>query len=178
MTTTIQDKTSIIDGLQHAFQTVIDYVEQQDPATFCQAPKPGKWSPAQQLEHLIKSTAPLNQGLRMPKFTLRTMFGQCNRPERTYDEVVEKYEKMLADGAKATSRYVPGEKSSTDRATLIEQLKNEGDKLVAIVDKWDEKRLSKLLLPHPILGKMTVREMLFFTINHTLHHARSIKESF
>jgi len=26
-------------------------------------------------------------------------------------------------------------------------------------------------LPHPVLGKLTIREMLFFTIYHNLRHA-------
>jgi len=27
-----------------------------------------------------------------------------------------------------------------------------------------------VLLPHPLLGKVTVREMLYFTIHHVQHH--------
>ena len=44
--------------------------------------------------------------------------------------------------------------------------------MVAAAEKWDEKELDEYYLPHPILGKLTVREILFFTIYHNLRHAR------
>ena len=43
--------------------------------------------------------------------------------------------------------------------------------LLSAVEKWDETELDQYMLPHPILGKLTVREMLFFTIYHNLRHA-------
>lgn len=38
------------------------------------------------------------------------------------------------------------------------------------VDSWTEQDLDTVLLPHPLLGKLTVREMLYFTIYHAQHH--------
>jgi hypothetical protein len=38
------------------------------------------------------------------------------------------------------------------------------------IGQWSEKNLDAYLLPHPLLGKITVREMLFFTTFHTDHH--------
>jgi uncharacterized damage-inducible protein DinB len=34
--------------------------------------------------------------------------------------------------------------------------------------------LDRLRLPHPALGKLTVREMLFFTIYHNIHHVENV----
>ena len=34
----------------------------------------------------------------------------------------------------------------------------------------DTADLDAVLLPHPLLGKLTVREMLFFTVYHVQHH--------
>jgi hypothetical protein len=31
--------------------------------------------------------------------------------------------------------------------------------------------LDEYLLPHPLIGKLTIREILYFTIYHNLRHA-------
>jgi hypothetical protein len=38
------------------------------------------------------------------------------------------------------------------------------------MDKFSEAQLDEYVLPHPILGKLTIREMLYFTIYHATHH--------
>ncbi len=42
------------------------------------------------------------------------------------------------------------------------------------VPSWSETSLDRYRLPHPLLGRLTVREMLFFTLGHGLHHARNV----
>lgn len=32
--------------------------------------------------------------------------------------------------------------------------------------------LDKYILPHPLLGKLTIREMMYFTIYHVEHHKK------
>lgn len=51
-----------------------------------------------------------------------------------------------------------------------------GRTLVEALRKWNEKSLDKLRLPHPLLGKLTVREMTFFTLYHDRHHLRSVRQ--
>ena len=35
---------------------------------------------------------------------------------------------------------------------------------------WSERALDRYRLPHPLLGRLTVREMLLFTLYHSVHH--------
>jgi hypothetical protein len=42
------------------------------------------------------------------------------------------------------------------------------------VDSWREADLDRYRLPHPLLGKLTLREMLFFTLYHNYHHVRNV----
>jgi hypothetical protein len=42
--------------------------------------------------------------------------------------------------------------------------------LLRRVRRWSETSLDAVLLPHPLLGKLTAREMLQFTVYHTAHH--------
>ena len=42
--------------------------------------------------------------------------------------------------------------------------------LLKKVENWKESDLDKYVLPHPLLGKISLREMLYFTDFHILHH--------
>ena len=178
MINTIQDIDTIAVGLEQAFDSFATVCRKQNESDFLKPLSPGKWSTAQHVDHLIKTTAPLNQALRMPKITLRTMFGKCNRPERSFDDLISKYQQKLAEGGQATGRFLPKDNLETDKEKLISELLKEGSQLVEILKKWDEKRMSTFILPHPLLGKMTIREILFFTIYHTNHHKKIIEQTF
>ena len=39
-----------------------------------------------------------------------------------------------------------------------------------------EEDLDRYLAPHPLLGKITLRELAYFTIYHTHHHLQIIKD--
>ncbi len=59
---------------------------------------------------------------------------------------------------------------------LLDQFSKASAELVSVVEKWNENELDEYLLPHPILAKLTIREMLFFTIYHNLRHASSRRD--
>ena len=39
--------------------------------------------------------------------------------------------------------------------------------------RWNEADLDSTRLPHPLMGRMTVREVLHFTVYHNLHHVHA-----
>ena len=39
-----------------------------------------------------------------------------------------------------------------------------------------KKQLDTYILPHPVIGKLSIREMLYFTHLHTVHHCEIIKK--
>ena len=43
-------------------------------------------------------------------------------------------------------------------------------KINKALDRFTEEDLDHVILPHPILGKLTVREMMYFTMLHVEHH--------
>lgn len=50
-------------------------------------------------------------------------------------------------------------------------------KLITAINKnWSDPQLDQYLAPHPLLGKLTLRELGYFTIYHTEHHLNIIKE--
>tara|TARA_R110002124_G_scaffold195520_1_gene362578 strand:+ start:15243 stop:15593 length:351 start_codon:yes stop_codon:yes gene_type:complete len=114
--------------------------------------------------------------MALPKFLLKFRFGTRNRPERTYDELVEKYHEKLKAGGQASAAFIPPIITTEQKEPLLNVYESEKIKLVKVLQKWSEKQLSTNVAPHPLLGKCTVRELLYFTIYHNYHHLESIKD--
>jgi len=134
------------------------------------------WSASDNIDHLIKSHRPISKALKLPKFTLQAMFGKPERRSRTYQEICEVYRAEIAKGAQASGRFLPEQQSPLEDAEekkteLLEQWSKASKELVSVAEKWNENDLDGYLLPHPLIGKLTIREMLFFTIYHNLRHA-------
>jgi hypothetical protein len=136
-----------------------------------------KWTAGQQLDHIIKSVAPVNLALALPAFVLKMSFGKANRPSRTYEQLVEKYRSKLNEGGRAPGRFVPASVSISQRAALISKLEKLVASLSARVEGYSEQQLDLLILPHPLLGKLTLREMVYFTIYHAGHHEKQVIEN-
>ncbi len=134
----------------------------------------GKWSPIQLLEHIIKSVSPVVLAFALPGFLLKLIFGKANRPSKSYDALVEKYNSKLSAGGKAPPGFVP-EKSPGKQRELGQKLRKKIDSLCGRMDSFSEEELDFLILPHPLLGKLTLREMLYFTIHHVQHHQKQVK---
>jgi hypothetical protein len=163
------NKEQIADLLRTNHAQFIDQVRGLSETDLCYAPG-GKWSAAQQLDHIIKSVSPVNMAMGLPKFILTWKFGTSNRPSKTYDELIEKYKVKLLEGGKASERFVPPTITVGQREKLVAQLYSLIKKLSAKTEKHSEEALDKYILPHPLLGKLTLREMLYFTAYHVQHH--------
>lgn len=138
--------------------------------------KDDKWSPAEQAQHLVLSVKPLQLAFRLPGFALGIMFGKMNRAQKSYEELLSKYHRKLNEGGKASSPYIPKQlKTGTTPQQVIESLQVAHQHLIKKVNGWKESDLDKYVLPHPLLGKISLREMLYFTDLHILHHQNLIK---
>ena len=126
------------------------------------APANGKWSPAQHLEHIRIGLALTNKALGLPPILLRWRFGTPNRPGRDYDALVARYREKLSAGGRAPSRFVP---KQVDEHGL--KARRSG--------RWSDRRMDSYLVPHPLLGKLTLRELLYFTCYHAEHHQALIE---
>ena len=134
------------------------------------------WSASDNLDHLIKAHKPIVMALKLPKITLRAMFGKPDKASISYEELCQKYRDEIVKGAQASGRYLPSQQTPASDAEakkqdLLNQFSKTSKELASTAKKWDEKELDEYWLPHPILGKLTIREMLFFTIYHNLRHA-------
>jgi hypothetical protein len=134
------------------------------------------WTPAEHLVHLNTSVNAVARGFALPQWLLRLRFGGARRPSRGYEQVRDEYRARLAGGAGATGVYVPRLASTSlkdagaRQAELVERWHRVNGRLAWALGGWSEQSLDRIQLPHPILGMLTAREMLFFTIYHNHHH--------
>lgn len=132
------------------------------------------WSPADNVRHLAKSIRPVTKALRMPRLVLRLMFGAPKRASMTYDALRDYYRSRLTGGNDA-GRFAPSQRVLTDPAEVLAQFEQASRELRAAIERWPDKALDRYQMPHPLMGKLTVREMLFFTLYHQLHHMDGVK---
>lgn len=173
----IQNKTQLKAALRQSFGAVVYAIDELSEDTFLTPRAEGAWSPGEILGHLILSTKPVNKAMSLPKLMLKATFGTNNREERSFDQTKKKYFQALADGLKSPSNFQYDGVAKKGKEYMITSFTKELDKLLNHIDKWEEKDLSKYILPHPAIGKLTIREMLYSTHFHTEHHLNQIKES-
>lgn len=138
------------------------------------------WSPAGHLAHLNISVNATARGFSIPKLLLRVRFDGSRRPSRTLDQLTSDYLTRLGAGAGASGRFVPapetvaGPPADVQRA-LLSRWQRVNDRLRSALMTWSERDLDRLQFPHPILGLITARELVFFTIYHGPHHIAGAK---
>jgi hypothetical protein len=164
----------IIQLLQQKHNAFIAYIQTLNAKEFLYEPT-NKWTAAQQLDHIHKSVKPLTQAMGYPKFVPRLLFGKANRPSKTFEALINRYNEKLALGGRASGRFVPPTISASQKYALIQLVLGSVNKLCKRIEKFSESELDNLILPHPLLGKITIREMLYFTAYHVEHHEAIIK---
>lgn len=141
---------------------------------FWRRPSPDVWAPVDQVRHLTKSIRAVNQGLALPRPLLALFFGLGRGVTRSFPALRERYTEVLANGGSAGG-YAPrplgpAEATPERRADIMAQHAAEVAKFADAIGGWSERALDRYQLPHPLLGKLTVREMAQFTLLHNVHH--------
>ncbi len=146
----------------------------QEPDYF--APAGEKWSVSENTRHLMLAVSPIILAFSLPKFILRMAFGKPNRNSRSFDELKAKYIVKLEAGGKASKPYVPNiQKVNVTKETEMKKFMLLHARFISKLDRWKDVDLDSYLLPHPLLGKITLREMLYFTSFHIEHHQQTIE---
>jgi hypothetical protein len=169
---------AIQSALQALHEESVRYWDLLDTATFL-APIGDAWSPADNVRHLTKSMRAATQGLRAPRFLLRFAFGRVMSPSRSYATIREIYRARLAQGASA-GRFAPRPRPAptdpeAERARIMAYHATAVAGLGHAITRWPERALDARQLPHPLLGSLTVREMLLFTVYHNRHHLENVQ---
>jgi uncharacterized damage-inducible protein DinB len=168
------NKAELLSTLQDSNQRVLKWFT-EIPANKFFNREVDAWSASDNLDHLIKSHQPLAKALRLPLVALKGMFGSPNQPSRGYEALCEAYRDLIAKGGVASGSFLPEQNNPVDleasKSNLLNQFQKASGDVVSAAEKWGDEELDGYLLPHPLLGKLTIREMLYFTIYHNLRHA-------
>jgi hypothetical protein len=136
------------------------------------------WTPAEHLDHLNIAVSAVARGFAVPRLLLRLRFGKAHRASRPYEDLRADYRGRLAAGAGASGHFVPAANRSegaSHHAHLLARWHRANERLREALRRWPDRDLDRIQLPHPILGKITAREMVFFTIYHGGHHAAAAR---
>jgi hypothetical protein len=144
-------------------------------------PQGNAWSPAVHYRHLRKSSTALLKGVRLPKLVLQLRFGRHRGPSRSFTELRKVYHDMIAAGAKAKGGFVPAEEATPSdpasrRQEILTRWTSVTIELTNAIAEWDEPSLDTVQVPHPLLGDLSMREMMAFTVFHTAHHLQRVAE--
>lgn len=173
------DKDAIADLIEEKNKTLIDWISNQDDEKWLEGPD-GKWTTGQHALHLLQSIKPLNSALSMPKFVLRYKFGKSNRGVRDFETVTNRYQERLKEAEGRT--FGPSQNMKvpalSEKQYLLDRLQVESKKLQYKTRKISDKNLDTLILPHPLMGKMPIREIIMWTAHHIEHHTDTLKEKY
>ena len=137
---------------------------------------PEKWNAGEHLQHILISVSKLNKAICNPKYILPIEAMQPIRALMDYNTLVGVYLDRIKQGAKANLPFVPEKVTIEQRDQLVNDVQATVADLCTKFDMYDEKQLDTLTIPHPLLGVLTLREMIYFTIEHAAHHYELTKK--
>jgi hypothetical protein len=176
ITNAYMDRHEIIKLLHENHRSFINYINDLTNEEFLFSNQQ-KWTAGQQLDHIYLSVKPLVLAFGLPKFFIRLVFGKANRPGRTYEDLMKKYLIKLEHGGRATARFIPKAIALNEKEIISKALTKTVHALCLKIENVAEQDLDTCILPHPLLGKLTLREMLYFTIYHVRHHHEATKRN-
>jgi hypothetical protein len=170
-------RTEIVSALDALAADGLDFWIDIDPDRF--AARFGEaWSPAENIVHLVKATSPVAKAMSLPEPTLVTMFGAGRGESVSYRELRDRYLELLVGGVDA-GKYAPDELQIPDdrvawQQGLVASCRDAVRDLARVAERWEESDLDRYQILHPLLGQLTVREMLLFTLYHHTHHKQNV----
>ena len=173
------NKASIADILEAKHQELFNWIENQPEEKWLEG-SDGKWTVGQHTLHLVKSIRLLNNALSLPSFFIKYKYGTINRELRDYDTVAKRYNEKLIANLERAKEFNRNLKIPTlvQRDNILTTLKIQNKKLQYKTRKLKDKNLDTLLLPHPLMGKMAIREIIMWTAYHTEHHTSTLKNNY
>ncbi len=167
-----QTKAEILAALESNASTIVEFFSTQPEARLLGGDS-DHWGPLHHLVHLTRTSAAIQRGLRS-----KSLPTHPTRRSRPYAEV--------RDAGAASLVATPKEKllemgrvvevaPDADRARLVgDYLQASADLRTAAAD-WSEDALDLQAMPHPLIGLLTVREMLLFCVFHERHHLKQVR---
>ena len=170
-----EDRSFLQQELRRSVSDFLAIVDPLSRLSFEQNPG-GKWSAGQDLAHLVKTLRVISLGLVLPPGVFRLFLGKPNRPSRPYDQFSARYREKMSAGIQAPSYVLPPKVVFADRDRLIGRLRELNDGICRKLTTMEEQTLDGYIVPHPLFGKITLREFFMAIWLHTDHHTALLQK--
>jgi hypothetical protein len=162
------NKNILISTIKAEYETIEKLFQQTPEKRFMKQPNAEKWSIAQHAQHLIISVKGIAGALK--DTSTLAQFGTADRPSLDYVTIKVNYQNVL-EKLKGAGKMPYRHLDITEtKAELLANFNTIHQKLIERLARLTELELDNLQVPHPVLGMMTMREMLIFTAIHIKHH--------
>ena len=164
-------QAELVQALEARHREVGAYFSSLPETTFLADHSP-KWNPAQHLIHLTRSSTRITQGLQA-----RDQLPNHETPSRGYEAIREAYLATLNQAAAELLERVGASvqvEAGSSQAQIVNAYLQAGMNLREAMQTWNESELDAKAMPHPVLGTISVREMLEFVVYHDLHHLNGV----
>ncbi|MBK7358289.1 MAG: DinB family protein [Saprospiraceae bacterium] len=158
--------------LQDRHQAFINFINGLNEDTF-NFKFQEKWTAGQQLAHIVMCIKPLVAVFGLDKLLIEQKFGKLDREGLSYDQLLTYYLEKFTAGGKAPANYVPDVILFERRESLCQNLTELIVDLCLKMDNYSEADLDRYCIPHPLLGMLSLREMLYNAIYHVEHHHKA-----
>ena len=139
----------------------------------------GGWSPAENVRHLTTATFTTGLFIKKELHFLLNLFGKGNSLKNLH-QVRDEYLEKLSSGKKASGIFTPISlsffRTKEWQQKECEALEFSIQQIVGVLDHWTEEELDTTNIIHPILGIITVREILYFSLYHLYHHSSIVEK--
>jgi len=163
------EKQQLQRELHEVHNNFISFLAKLSGATYSRA-LPGRWSAGQHLDHILKSVTAVNRGITNAKFMQPVEQVISNRAPMDISGLQALYRQKAGGGATAPPQFAPGDAGWREREQLFMNVEAAVNELCQMITDLPDAQLDGLALPHPLLGWLSLREMMYFTIFHGAHH--------
>jgi DinB superfamily len=161
------NQSELLAKLKSEFSDMENLANSFEETAFFKQPHAEKWSVAQNIVHLNFVAKNILGALNTP--SVLAGFGKANRASRDFDTIRDAYLQGLSEWQ---AKGMPYKHLNTEgpKTGLLQDFEAIHQNLMSFAETLSEEDLNTLQLPHPVLGLMTVREMLCFATYHIRHH--------
>ena len=167
-------KLKIIEKLKATFTELEKTIDGFSEKLFFQRPPSDKWSAAENIQHLFLSVKPLVSLFGKKDFMME-QWGKASHPSRSYNEIMTFYMDKLAQTPNIFSPITTPKELAATKEEEMQNFASINAKFLERAADLSEDDLDLYQIPHPLLGLLTIREFLYFTDYHTIHHHHAIK---
>jgi len=152
---------------------IIEYVCALNDAQFIYSSN-NKWTAGQQLNHIYLTLLPFPKLLPAKEYILQK-YGKIDRPTWSFETVIQNYYKT---SRKAPEQFLPDVITPDQKNAIAKNIQGILVEIESLLEQYSEEELHTLIIPHPLLGRLTIREMFYLMSYHPLHHLRQVEEYF